>query len=109
MESAAYVTGRMGEAYKAANNLEALGRAIASRGAGGLPLQLDAARLRLSLILAGSAQPADRVIYLTAARRLARTCAARFRVAFVEGRIRAEEHHAARESLVRLLRDTPRA
>ena len=97
----------MATAYHACNQLVALSRAVGRRSSAAGPLETAATRLRQSLVLAAAAEALDKVVYWTAARRLARRSAGLWWSALQAGTIDAEEHHAARESLYRVLFTTP--
>jgi hypothetical protein len=94
-------------AYIAANTLEALSMRVARRTPRGQPLLSAAEQLRTSLCFLGGVQPRDREIYLVATRRIIRSCARVWLAARRAGTVDADEHHTAREALIRVLATTP--
>jgi hypothetical protein len=97
----------MASAYIAANTLEVLSMRVARRSRRGAPLVSAAEQLRTSLCLLRCVEASDREIYRVATRRIVRSCARAWLAARRAGTVEPDEHHAAREAMVRVLAATP--
>lgn len=93
--------------YIAANTLEVLSMRVARRSPRGAQLVSAAEQLHASLRLLHAVPERDREIYRVTTRRILRTCARAWLAARRAGVVDPEEHHDAREALVRVLAATP--